>query len=260
MAFDFESIRGVILDMDGVLWRDRTPIGDLPAIFADMQRRGWQIFLATNNATQTAEQFVEKLAGFGVSVEPSQVINSGRATAAYLQQRYPQGGPVFVLGEAGLVKELTDAGFYESSDQPLAVVVGLDRAMTYDKLKTAGLLARAGIPFIGTNLDKTYPTPEGLVPGAGTFVLAVQAVSDVQPIVIGKPEPEMYWLALRRMGLTPEQTLVVGDRLETDIAGAQQIGCVTALVLSGVATREEVNGWNPPPDYICADLSELLGL
>jgi len=255
-----KTVRGLILDMDGVLWRDKTAIGDLPQVFAEIQRRGWKVTLATNNATLSAAQYVQKLAGFGVSLEQEQIVNSSQATAHYLRQRYPQGGTVFVVGESGMTAELAAQGFVLSEERPVAVVVGLDRTITYEKLKTASLLVRAGTPFIATNPDKTYPTPEGLAPGAGTFVAAIQAASDQEPVIIGKPAPEMYLQALERMSLTPRETLVVGDRLETDIAGAQRVGCPTALVLSGVSTRQEAADWNPPPDCIAADLSSLLGL
>jgi len=254
------EIKGLILDMDGVLWRDQEAIGDLPAIFREINRRGWLVSLATNNATRTAVQFAEKLAGFGVNLDSKQIVNSSQATAEYLRRRHPQGGPVYVVGEQGLLSELAARGFLPSEEQPLAVVVGLDRTITYEKLKKASLFIRAGTPFIATNPDKTYPTPEGQAPGAGTFVAAVAAASDGDPVIIGKPEPEMYRLALLRMGLEPAQVLVVGDRLETDIVGAQQLGCYTAVVLSGVSSPEQVAAWQPAPDFIAKDLSSLLGL
>jgi 4-nitrophenyl phosphatase len=256
----FNQVRGMILDMDGVLWRDMTPIGNLPLIFAEIRRRGWSVILATNNATLSIDQYIEKLAGFGVYLERWQIINSPQATADYLRQRYPKGGPVYVVGEQGLKIELAEQGFYESEQDPLAVVVGLDRTITYEKLKKAGLLVRSGVSFIATNTDKTLPTPEGLIPGAGVIVGAVQIASDINPVIIGKPGPDMYRLALQRIGLTPEQVLVVGDRLETDIVGAQRLKCMTALVLSGVSTAEQARTWRPEPDCIVEDLNTLLGL
>jgi len=127
-------------------------------------------------------------------------------------------------------------------------------------LKTASLLVRSGAPFIATNPDKTLPTPVGLVPGAGTLVAAVQTATDVAPYYVGKPAPELYNLALERLGTSPVNTLVVGDRLETDIAGAQALGCLTALVLSGATTAEMAAGWRPAPDCIARDLADLLGV
>jgi 4-nitrophenyl phosphatase len=254
------NVRGLILDMDGVLWKDKTAIGDLPRIFAEIRRRGWKVILATNNATLSADQYVQKLAGFGVSMERRYIVNSAQATAYYLHQRFPEGGAVFIIGESGLEAELAAQGFFVSEHQPVAVVVGLDRAITYEKLLKASLLVRSGTPFIATNPDMTYPTPAGLAPGAGTFVVAVQAASGQPPVIIGKPEPEMYRQAMERMDLEPLETLVVGDRLDTDISGAQRIGCPTALVLSGVSTQSEATEWNPPPDCIAVDLSSLLEL
>jgi 4-nitrophenyl phosphatase len=120
------------------------------------------------------------------------------------------------------------------------------------------LLIRSGMPFIGTNPDKTFPTPEGLVPGAGAILASVEAATSVQPIIVGKPSPEMYLVALERMGVYPASTVVVGDRLETDIAGGQQLGCKTGLVLSGVTGFQAARAWVPSPDWIEPDLTALL--
>jgi len=120
------------------------------------------------------------------------------------------------------------------------------------------LLIRAGAPFIATNPDPTFPTPEGLVPGAGAIIAAIEAATGVEAEVIGKPNPGMYRVALQRLKAAPEETLVVGDRLETDIAGAQALGCRTALVLSGVTDEQRARQWDPAPDWIFPDLQTLL--
>ncbi len=250
--------QGLIIDMDGVLWRDKQPLGDLPAIFKEIQRLGLTFMLATNNATLSVDQYVAKLNHFGVAINHSQIINSSQATAHYLRRLHPEGGVVFVVGEDGLVQELRLQGFYPGEEHPIAVVVGMDRNLTYQKLKIACLHIRSGVPFIATNTDKTYPTPQGLTPGAGSIVAALETATDISPTVIGKPSPEMYWLAMERMGSKPENTLVVGDRLETDIAGAQEIGCLSALVLSGVTSKEKALDWRPSPDCIAADLTSLI--
>lgn len=252
------NIQGLILDMDGVLWRDNQPIGDLPEIFAQIDRRGWRVVLATNNATRSIAQYLDKLHGFGVNLRPEQVINSAQAAAHYLGQQHPQGGPVYLIGEDGLTQALREKGFYHSDCDPLAVVVGMDRQFTYKKMTDGTRLIRAGVPFIGTNPDRTFPTPEGLVPGTGSILAAIEAASYTEPVIVGKPAPEMYRVALERMGIEPSQCLVVGDRLETDIAGAQQIGCPAGLVLSGVTSSEAASSWTPSPDWICQDLTNLL--
>lgn len=258
MTFDPSVIRALILDMDGVLWRSEQPIGDLPAIFNEIHRRSWKVVLATNNATKSIQQFLTKLASFDVTLEPWQVINSAQATAHYLSQEHPNGGPVFVVGEPGLVEILHEAGFYPSEENPLAVVAALDRSITYEKLSKATLLIRSGVPFIGTNPDRTFPTPEGQVPGAGSILATIEAATDIAPLVIGKPNTLMYQFALERMGVKPEETLVVGDRLETDIAGAQNLGSPCALVLSGVTDEEKAWQWHPAPDMIVDNLTNML--
>jgi len=255
---DFTEIKACILDMDGVLWRGEEAIGDLPAVFHSIHKRGWQVMLATNNATRTAGQFLEKLAGFGVRLEAWQVMYSPMVTALYLKKRFPQGGAVYIIGEEGIHKGLKEHGFYHAEEDVLAVVVGLDRQITYEKLTRATLLIRCGIPFIGTNPDRTYPTPEGLIPGAGTVIAAVETATDVKPVFMGKPMPEMYSACMERMGVEPRNTLIVGDRLDTDIAGGQSLGCKTALVLSGATTVEQVKQWKPAPDWIGADLATLV--
>ena len=255
-----EDIQAIILDMDGVLWRAETPIGDLPAIFNEFDRRGWQVVLATNNATRSPEQYLEKLVAYGVKqLERWQIINSAMAAAHYLKQQHPEGGNVFVIGQDGIYQALAAEGFSPSEDEDvIAVVVGMDRSISYDKLSQATLLIRAGVPFIGTNPDRTFPTPKGLVPGTGAILAAIQAATDQQPYILGKPGPAMYSIALERLNVKPIQTLAIGDRLETDIAGAQTLGCLTAVVLSGVSTSEEVNTWKPAPDFIAEDLTSLL--
>lgn len=252
------DIRALILDMDGVLWRGSQPIGDLPAIFREISRLGLQVCLATNNATKTAEGHLQKISEYGVELSASQIVTSSQAAADYLQQRYPQGGRVFVVGEGPLVQTLEQAGFPQAQDGVVAVVAGLDRSLSYEKLSRATVLIRAGAEFVGTNPDRTFPTPTGLVPGAGSILAAIQAASDIQPVIAGKPSPRMYEIALRRMGVPAASTLVIGDRLETDIAGAQAIGCLSGLVLSGVSSLAESSRWQPAPDWIARDLASLI--
>jgi 4-nitrophenyl phosphatase len=163
-----------------------------------------------------------------------------------------------VIGESGLVKTIKASGLSVSRQNPLAVIVGLDKEITYNKLKEATLLIRSGVPFIATNPDRTFPSPEGIVPGAGSIIAALEAATDVKPVVLGKPNPEMFLLALHRLGSSPQSTLVVGDRLETDIAGAQAQGCLTGLVLSGVSSDEDEKKWKPSPDFVCPDLTDLI--
>lgn len=262
-----EKIKALILDMDGVLWRDTQALLDMPAFFSELRAMGIPVVFATNNGTRSIGMYVERLAAFGVEVEPWQVVNSSIATADYLSKRYPEGGPVFVVGEVGLVEALEEKGFRvvdEAADAAaspvLAVVGGMDHALTYDKLAKATLLIRAGKPFIFTNPDMTFPTPNGLVPGAGSIMALLEAATGVSPTIIGKPEPYLYRFSMERLGTRPEETLAIGDRLETDILGGQRTGCPTVLVLSGVSSAVDAEQWQPQPNFILPNLADLLPL
>lgn len=257
------NIKALILDLDGVLWRDTTPIGNLHENFNRICARGLKVALATNNATKTVDEYVEKLAGFNVSIEPWQVISSAVAAAEVLGKRFPAGGAIFIVGENGIQRALEERGFtpiVDPADEtpPVAVLSSFDRSVTFGKLRRATLHIRAGVPFYGTNPDKTFPTPAGLIPGSGAILAFLEAATSAEPIIIGKPQATMMYMALERLGTSPEETLVVGDRLETDIAAGQAAGCKTALVLSGVSTKEQADKWQPAPDFIVDQLKTLL--
>ena len=252
------DLRGMIIDMDGVLWRGLDPIGNLPEVFNSIAQLDLKFILVTNNATRSVSQYEEKLKDFGVGVPTRQIINSAQATAQYLGHKFPEGGPVYVIGEEGLLQALEENKFHHSEEEALAVVVGLDRTVNYDKLKKAALLIQEDKLFVCTNPDPALPSPEGLLPGTGSIIAALETATGVKGMIIGKPQPEMYRMAIERMGISPQNTLVVGDRLETDIAGGQTLGCPTAVVLSGVASRSEAEDWKPPLDFIAIDLTELL--
>ncbi len=250
--------------MDGVLWKDATPIGDLARIFDRLRADGLKVTLATNNGMVTVEQHLSKLAGFGVRLEPWQVVTSPLAAATIMAQHFPDKGAVYIVGESGIVSTICEAGFRVITDPGdatpvVAVVASMDRDFTYQKLNRAMTHIRAGARFYGTNPDVTFPVPGGLVPGAGSIIAAVQAASATAPTIIGKPSPYMYKVCAERMGLEMQEILGVGDRLETDIAGAQAVGARSGLVLSGVSTREQAERWKPQIDVIAPDLTALVG-
>lgn len=263
-----QGIEGLILDMDGVLWRDSQPMLDMPLFFTGVARLGIPVVFATNNGTRSVDMYVKRLAQFGVSAEPWQIVTSAIAVAEYLKKQYPSRGAVYVVAETGVQQALQEQGFQVIDDRNsekeaedcIAVVAGMDRAFNYEKLARAALLIRAGKPFIGTNIDLTFPSPRGLVPGAGAILAMLEAATSISPTVIGKPEPYLYQFALQRLGTEPAKTLAVGDRLETDILGGQRTGCPTLLVLTGVTTAQQAANWHPQPDLILPSLADLLPL
>jgi 4-nitrophenyl phosphatase len=252
------NIKALVLDMDGVIWRENEAIGDLPAAFARFEKAGLKVLMATNNSTKSQDMYVEKLAGMGVHVNRGQIITSAMGVAYLLKKRFPQRGSVYVIGEIGLTSALEEAGFTLSDQNPVAVVGSIDRQISFEKLKRATLLIRQGIPFYGSNPDRTFPTPEGFIPGAGAILAALVTATDVEPIIAGKPSPTLYEFALEKLGTLPSETLAVGDRIETDIIGGQRASLRTALVLSGVCTRAEGEAWLPKIDLILPELGDLI--
>ena len=256
------NIKALILDMDGVIWRADAPIGDLPKTFARIRERGLKFVFATNNGTKTPEEYRQKLSSLGVEVESAQVVTSALAVAHMLSRKYPRGTKIFMIGGPGVREALEEKGFEllstENAPEAQAFVMGIDRSINFDKVSEATLLVRAGIPFYATNTDRTFPTPRGEIPGAGSWLSIITSATGIQPIVAGKPLPFMMELSLEKLGTTKEETLIVGDRLETDIASGQAVGCPTAAMLSGVSTRAEAEAWSPKPDIIAESLAELV--
>ena len=248
--------------MDGVIWRSDSPIGDLPAIFKRIESRGLKYVFATNNGTKTPEQYVDVLGRLGVHVSPEQVVTSALGVAHMLSRKFSPGKKAFMIGEDGIRMALEGKGYeilpVEKAQEAEFVVMGIDRGITFEKMREATLLVRRGIPFYATNPDKTFPTPRGEIPGAGAWISVITTATDVEPIIAGKPFPFMMELSLEFLGTRKEETLIIGDRLETDIAAGQAVGCPTALVLSGVSTRAQAEAWRPNIDVIAEDLASLI--
>lgn len=252
-----DDIGALIIDMDGVLWEGERPMPGLVEFFETLRRRGVRFVLATNNASQTPDQYVAKLARMGVAASREDVIGSGLAAALYLKQQARPGSKVFAIGEDGVRQALEEQGFrltglYEVDAD--YVVCGLDRQISWDKLATATLNIRAGATFIGTNPDTTLPTERGLTHGNGAIIAALTAATGVTPVIIGKPEPIMYRLAMERLQVEPAATVALGDRLDTDILGAVRAGIRSILVLSGISSREQLAELDYGPTWVMEDI------
>jgi 4-nitrophenyl phosphatase len=256
----FSNIQNLIIDMDGVLWRGEQPLPRLPEFFDTLRELGVQFVLATNNASRTGNQYVQRLLRFGAAVNEDEVLTSPQATAAWLGANAPN-ARIFTIGEQGLSSELTRAGLKvlppEHAQQATHVVVGIDREMNYGKLVEACLAIRAGATFVGTNPDVTFPSERGIVPGNGATLAALEVSTGVKPIIIGKPQPEMMVQALARMGGDASNTAVLGDRLDTDILAGRNAGLPTILVLTGVSGRDEAETGPIRPDFIFKDIGEV---
>jgi 4-nitrophenyl phosphatase len=250
-------IENLIIDMDGVLYRGDEAISGVQEFFAFLRERPIEFILATNNSTRTAQQHVDKLARIGVEVALSEILTSSQATAMYLETLAPPGTKVYVIGEEGLETAMRQRGYIISGDGAEFVVVGMDRRLTYEKLRVATLLIGGGARFIGSNPDKTLPTEEGFIPGAGAMLAALEASTGVAPTIIGKPERTIFELALAKLGSSKEDTAMVGDRLETDVLGGYNAGLSTILVLSGATHHQDVDSTPVKPDLVFEDIRHL---
>jgi len=245
--------------MDGVLWRGPQALPGMDQFFKLLFERDLDFVLATNNSSRTPQDYVAKLAGMGVNgIRPHHIVTSGTATVSFMQSQFPGGTRIYVVGGAGLKRLLASAGFELGASNAAVVVCGIDFDLTYEKLRAATLLIRAGARFIGTNPDSSFPSPEGLVPGAGSIIALIESASGQPATIIGKPERGMFDAALRQLGSRPQETLMIGDRIGTDITGAKALGIKTALVLTGVETEESLRESDVQPDCVFAGLPELI--
>jgi len=251
--------RYLIIDVDGVLRRSRQPLPGATEFLPWLQRRGIGYRIVTNNSMSTVAQLCETFGRMGIMTDEEHVISSATGTAWYLRRLAPQGGRVFLIGEEGIRQALFHDGFFVPDDQQADfVVVALDRSFTYDKLNRACTLIRNGARFIATNTDSTYPTETGVIPGGGSIVAAVKTCAGVEPLVIGKPEPTLYNMAMDQMGSKRAETAALGDRLDTDIAGAINAGMASIMVLTGINSLQDVESSPYKPTFIYQGLPDLM--
>lgn len=255
-------IRHVVMDMDGVVYRGDEPIPGAVETIRALHRRGVQIAYLTNNASRHREELAAKMRRLGFPCDLKQMWGSAYTTAYYLAQEAPH-ARIFVLGTAGMVREMQDAGLtvIPTHEGATHVVAGLDRGITYEKLTQAHYAICNGATFIATNLDATFPDSRTTTsPGAGALVAALRTSTNVQPKVIGKPQTMGISLIAASWGVGPEAIAAIGDRLDTDIASAKAFGCLAVLVLTGIARREEAEQTadSCKPDVIMESLTELL--
>ncbi len=249
--------RGFLLDIDGVLVRGHAPLPGAAAALAELKRRG-RVLLLTNNSTKSRRAVAHHLQALGFDVGPDEAVPSCFVAAWYLRQRY---GPVrfWPLGETGIVEEMTLAGHTPvSPDEAEWIVVGIDRELTYAKLAQALRALLRGARLLATNSDATFPTPEGLVPGAGAVVGALRGMGFEPEEVVGKPSSHAFEVALNVLNLPAPEVLMIGDRLETDVLGAQKAGLDTALVLTGISREEDVRQQGIVPTWVADSLADLV--
>jgi HAD superfamily hydrolase (TIGR01457 family) len=254
----FEGYDAFLFDLDGVLYRGDEPVPAAADTLVALRDAGRGIAFVTNNSARTPAEVAARLESVGISASPEEVTTSAAPAARLLVD----GGcrSAFVVGEDGLRQALTGAGIdlvTGELDEVDAVVVGWDRSADYAALRTASILIQRGARFVGTNADASYPAPDGSRwPGAGALLAAITTTTGVAPEVVGKPNAPLYLAALEKAG--GGRALVIGDRLDTDIAGAVALHWDSLLVLTGIARREDLDGAPASSTYVADDLSALL--
>jgi 4-nitrophenyl phosphatase len=257
----------LLVDLDGVVYRGHEPVPGVAAVLSERVTAGDTVLYCTNNSSRYRSDYVEQLASLGAPVQPDWVFTSARATALELGAADPAVRVAMILGGRGLVREICDAGIRTVSPTPRGlaadpdvVVVGIDRRLTYARLAAAAQAVREGSRFVATNRDPVFPAAEGLMPGAGSIVAALEVAARRPPdLVIGKPGPILFEAAARSVGCRPQDAIVIGDGALTDIAAACSAGARSVLMLTGVTSRSEAEALptGRRPTLVAADAGEL---
>ncbi|MBC7114147.1 MAG: hypothetical protein PWR13_943 [Archaeoglobi archaeon] len=254
----------LVFDIDGVIYRGRDFIPGVPEVLREISREH-EIYLLTNNSTRHREDYVRRFLQEGIEIEKERVFTSASVTAEFIFESFGK-RRIFPVGEEGLERELREAGHevLDLSADPgeiEAVAVGMDRGVNYEKISLASRAVRRGAMLIATNQDVTFPSERGLEPGAGSILASIEAASGRKAdIVIGKPSPFMLSFIRKRIEAEDEEILIIGDRLDTDIASGKALNLRTALVLTGITSKTDLNKIpeEDRPDYVFEDLRELL--
>ena len=247
----------VLFDMDGTIYLgDRLLHGalDLTGFLEEIQL---PFYFLTNNSSKSRDDYAEKLARLGLHTDNESIISSGQATALYLRERKP-GARLYVVGTPSLEEEFSRHGFHMVAEDPDYTVLGFDTTLTYEKLRVLCDFVREGRPYIATHPDINCPTEDGFMPDIGAIIALVAASTGRQPdVIIGKPHAPIVETITEITGFSPEEIVIVGDRLYTDIA-LGQAGLTTVLVLTGETKLEDISGSPYQPDVVVEDLKTLL--
>jgi 4-nitrophenyl phosphatase len=261
-------IRLVIFDLDGVIYRGKKLLPYSKKTIKILRKKGIKIFFLTNNSTKTREQYVDKLKNLGIECNINEIMTSAYATKLYFKEKVKKNVNVLIIGGDGIDKELKEIGVKIINSNNLSsrlpkidyVVVGLDVNFNYQKLIIAQKVIFYGAKFIATNYDPTYPTEKGLLPGGGSIVASIETATNKKPIVIGKPQIYSLKKILDLTKIPSKNSMIVGDRIDTDILVGNKLNLKTVLVLTGVTSRCKLKKVekDKKPDYVIKNLSSLL--
>ena len=251
------EITGYLLDMDGVLVYEAQPIPGARELLTALREQSMRYLVLTNNSIYTPRDLSARLAASGIDIPSTHIWTSALATARFLDDQRPEGS-AYVVGEAGLTTALHEIGYTLVETAPDYVVLGETRTYSFEAITRAIRLIKHGARFIATNPDTVGPSRDGLLPATGSVAALIQAATGITPYYIGKPNPLMMRSALRQMDAHSESTIMVGDRMDTDIKAGIEAGLETVLVLTGVTDRADVERFPYRPHRIVDSIADLV--
>ncbi|MGD2103848.1 MAG: HAD-IIA family hydrolase [Anaerolineae bacterium] len=253
---DEERPKNYLIDMDGVLISGSTIIPGADGFIQRLKGRGRKFLVLTNNPLYTPGDLSHRLKAIGLDVSADSIFTSAIATARFLRDQKPD-GTAFVVGESGLTEAIHDVGYVITEIDPDYVVLGETHAYNFGRITHAVRLVSSGARFIATNPDPSGPTDEGIVPACGAMAALIEAASGKSPFYVGKPNPLMMRTALNYLDVHSEDTVMIGDRMDTDIVAGVESGMETVLVLSGVTERDDVDRYPYQPTRIVGSVAEI---
>jgi len=248
--------KSYLIDMDGVLVRGSQPVPGANEFIQRLRAAERKFLVLTNNPLYTPRDLTARLERIGLQIPPEAIYTSALATAQFLQSQLPN-GTAYVIGDVGLTTALYDVGYIITDHAPDYVVVGETTSLSYERLTHAVRFVAAGARFVATNPDVSGPGDGGMVPACGAIAALIAAATGVRPYFVGKPNPLMMRTALRTLGAHSEQSVMIGDRMDTDIIGGTESGLDTILVLTGVTRREEVERFPYRPTLVVESVAEI---
>lgn len=249
--------KGFLIDMDGVMYRGSQLIEGAVDFVHLLREQDIPFMFLTNNSQRTRRDVATKLARMGIEVEEEHIYTCAMATARFLAHQKPN-GTAYVIGEGGLMQALHHNGYSIVDHDPDYVVVGEGRTITFEMIEAAVQMVTKGARLVATNMDPNCPTQNGIRPGCGAIVAMIEAATGRKAFSVGKPNPIMMRTARKELGLTAEETIMIGDTMETDILGGLQMGYRTILVLSGGTSREQLKEFSYGPDRVINSVRDLL--
>lgn len=243
--------------MDGVIYHGNRLVEGSKDFVDWLKKEGKRFLFLTNSSSKSPKELRQKLFHLGIDVDPEDFITSGQATASFLASQNPNTG-VYVIGESGLINALYEAGFYMDQVHPTYVIVGESRTYNFEQIDLAVHLVLNGAKLIGTNSDLTGPTEKGIAPACRALVAPIELATSRKAYFIGKPNPLMMRHAIKKIGCQREDTLIIGDRMDTDIIAGIESGIETALVLSGITKKEDLVMFPYQPNHIFDRAADII--